>query len=96
MSLFQAVMVLTHIECTSSGTSSMIALPDLCKNSVRNFVMEVPSIIHLQEIFSRFQTKDKYSHGFLVGSTNHWSAMVGNRVDGHYELLYLDSRFHFK
>jgi hypothetical protein len=72
-----------------------VALPDLCKNSLKNFVMEITDIIKLQEVFKNFQDKENYSHGFLVGSTNHWMALVGNKVSNNYELLYLDSRYSF-
>jgi hypothetical protein len=73
----------------------MTALPDLCKGSLRNFVMEVETILQLDEIFSRFRKRQNYSHAFLVGATNHWSAMVGNKVNDHHELVYLDSRYCF-
>lgn len=86
------------------GPSSFISVPDCCKvsctvdhliccqNSLKNFIMSTDHMHELQTVFDRFQQRSHYSHAFLIGMTNHWAAVVANKVNDHVELLLLDSR----
>jgi hypothetical protein len=92
------------------GPQSFVCLPDFCLGSLKNSVMTPENVLRLQrilfdhwlpaeieDIFDKFQSCDNYSHGFLVGTTNHWIAIVGNKFtrsdsSSVIEMLYMDSR----
>src|SRR5690606_27553000 len=83
---------------TIGGPQSFVCLPDFSSGALRNSVMIPARVKDLQHIFEKFQTCETYSHGFLVGTGNHWVALVGNKFKlptsekSEIELIYMDSR----
>lgn len=55
--------------------------------------MPQDQIFELQKIIDRFQEREYYSHGFLIGTTNHWLSLLANKARDHLELFILDSRY---
>ncbi len=54
--------------------------------------LELKLVQRLDEVFTNFKKQKIYTHAFIIGVTNHWITLIGNKSEKGIELVLLDSR----
>eukprot|EP00004_Rigifila_ramosa_P010317 TRINITY_DN22153_c0_g1_i1.p1 TRINITY_DN22153_c0_g1~~TRINITY_DN22153_c0_g1_i1.p1 ORF type:complete len:430 (-),score=86.55 TRINITY_DN22153_c0_g1_i1:6-1262(-) len=68
------------------------AVPSLGRSEMRSGTLAAQEVERLQRAFQEFETRFSALHGFLVGVSNHWIAIVAIKFGPAVQLIVLDSR----
>jgi hypothetical protein len=73
------------------GADRILCLPEISEQCIACGFVSVDKVKQFHHVVTRFQEREEYFHGFLIGSHDHWVSMVVQKYQSSIQAFYLDS-----